>query len=93
MIVVEEGEVKMGIGFDEQQVDSDFVACQGSSMLRERVGGIWSDQVQLLCWNEVIGKGSKGEGLRRCKRVLLAVDHVGGLHGDQGRCTGQLTVE
>ena len=46
------------------------------------MGGIWSDQVQLLCWNEVIGKGSKGEGLRWCKRVLLAVDHVGGLHRD-----------
>ena len=40
------------------------------------------DQVQLLCWNEVIGKGSKGEGLRWRKSILLAVDHVGGLHRD-----------
>ena len=46
------------------------------------MGVIWSDLVQLLCQNEVIGKGSKGEGLRWHKRVLLAVDHVGGMHGD-----------
>ena len=46
------------------------------------MGGIWSDRVQLLCRNEVIGKGSKGESLRRHERVLLAVDHVGGMRGD-----------